>query len=94
MTVALFRMGLLEICQRIVAVLKQGFFSRRLKLVERIAGRKPACQLESGTPAVRQALVDYREGGFMQIIRKGRTPVGHFRVKKLSSFIVSVVNAN
>lgn len=94
MTVAFFRVDPLEICQRIVAVLKQGFVLRKLKPVGRIGERKPACQFESWTPAVRRALIDFQGDGFMQIIREEGTLVGHYPAKKLNSFIGSVVNAS
>ncbi len=62
-------------CDRIMAALKDAFFSGRLKPGESIVERRLAEQLGVGTPPVREALVILQEQGFVKRVANKATYV-------------------
>lgn len=63
---------------KIVAMLKEAFFSGKLKPGDSIVERELARQVDSGTPAVREALITLQEQGFVQRIANKGTYVTKF----------------
>ena len=72
MSVAFPRIEPVTLADKIVAMLKEAFFSGKLKPGDLIVERELARQVNSGTPAVREALIILQEQGFVQrIVNKG-----------------------
>jgi DNA-binding GntR family transcriptional regulator len=72
MSVAFPRIEPVTLSDKIVAMLKEAFFSGKLKPGDLIVERELARQVNSGTPAVREALITLQEQGFVQrIVNKG-----------------------
>ena len=65
-------------CDRIMAALKDAFFSGRLKPGEPIVERRLAEQLAVGTPPVREALVILQEQGFVRRVANKATYVTEY----------------
>jgi len=62
----------ITLCDKIVAMLKEAFFSGKLKPGDPIIERELARQVNSGTPTIREALITLQEQGFVQrIVNKG-----------------------
>jgi DNA-binding GntR family transcriptional regulator len=72
MTVSFPRIEPVTLCDKIVATLKETFFSGKLKPGDLIVERELARQFNSGTPAVREALITLEQQGFVRrIVNKG-----------------------
>ena len=63
MSVAFPRIEPVTLADKIVAMLKEAFFSGKLKPGDLIVERELARQVNSGTPAVREALIILQEIG-------------------------------
>lgn len=63
---------------KVIAALKDAFFSGHLKPGDAIVERQLAAQMKIGTPAVREALITLQEQGFVRRIANTRTVVTKF----------------
>ena len=86
MDVSFSRIEPVSLPDRIVSLLKEAFFRGKLKPGEPIIERELARQFQSGTPAIREALITLREQGFVQRIpNKGTyiTKITHEEIEQL-----------
>jgi DNA-binding GntR family transcriptional regulator len=72
-----------SLCEKVVASLKESFFSGHLKPGDMIIERQIAKQMKIGTPAVREALVTLQEQGFVQKIANTATYVSKFSMDEV-----------
>ena len=63
------------LCDRVIATVKDSFFSGLLKPGDRIVERRVARQMGIGTPAVREALIALQEQGFVTRVTNTATYV-------------------
>jgi len=72
MRVSFPRIEPVTLCDKIVAMLKEAFFSGKLKPGDLIVERELGRQVNSGTPTIREALITLQEQGFVRrIVNKG-----------------------
>lgn len=72
-----------SLCDKVVASLKDAFFSGHLKPGDVIVERQLARQMKIGTPAVREALITLQEQGFVQRVANTATYVNRFTVEEV-----------
>lgn len=68
---------------RVVASVKDSFFSGRLKPGDRIVERQIAQKMKVGTPAVREALIALQEQGFVRRVTNSATYVTKYDVDEV-----------
>lgn len=68
---------------KVVAALKDAFFSRQLKPGDIIVERQLANEMRIGTPAVREALITLQEQGFVRRVANTGTYVNQFSVEEV-----------
>jgi DNA-binding GntR family transcriptional regulator len=68
---------------KVVASLKEAFFSGHLKPGQAIVERQLAKQMKIGTPAVREALITLQEQGFVQRVANTATYVNKFTAEEV-----------
>ncbi|MBZ5561851.1 MAG: GntR family transcriptional regulator [Acidobacteriia bacterium] len=78
MTVSFPRIEPVTLRDKIVALLKEAFFSGKLRPGDPIVERELARQFDSGTPAVREALITLEQQGFVHRIANKATYVTEF----------------
>lgn len=68
---------------KVIAALKEAFFSGALRPGEQIVERRLAFEMGVGTPAIREALVTLQEQGFVRRVANTATYVNKFSVEEV-----------
>lgn len=82
-TIAFGEIEPVSLREKVVATLKDAFFSAKLRPGDLIVERQLAEQMKIGTPAIREALITLQEQGFVRRVANTATYVNKFTLEEL-----------